>query len=85
MNVDLVGAPALAWCRGRGRATRADRVKPALVVTLPDRQRRKCRGLFRVGKTDRYGHFTLHSLRPDKSPSMASADVENGAYLDPDA
>lgn len=43
------GCPHRRWRGGRGRATRADRVKP-LVVTLPDRQRRKCRDLFPLAK-----------------------------------
>jgi len=62
VNVDLVGAPALAWCRGRGRATRADRVKPALVVTLPESTTAQVRRSLSSGQNGSIGPF--HSSQP---------------------
>jgi len=84
VNVDLVartGAGGAGWVAGQQERT----CEAGPCSHFAESTSAKCRDLFRVGKTDRYGHFTLHSLRPDEYPSMASADVEDAAYSDPDA
>jgi protocatechuate 3,4-dioxygenase beta subunit len=58
-------------------------VSDAMVVAIPNADRRKRRDLFGQATTDQRGHFTLRGLRPGEFTAFAWEDTEED-YHDPD-
>ena len=52
-------------------------------ILIPDRQRNR-RDLYKFGNSDQNGHFTMRTIAPGDYKIFAWADLEPGAYNDPD-
>jgi len=54
------------------------------VVAVPEESKRRFERLFKSDRTDQNGAFGLHGLAPGKYKLFSWADIEEGAWEDPD-
>jgi protocatechuate 3,4-dioxygenase beta subunit len=72
--------------RVQGAVVDADRLPAAgvQVVIVPEESRRALYRLYRTGTTDQYGHFEIHGVAPGDYKLFSWAEVESGAWEDPE-
>jgi uncharacterized surface anchored protein len=64
-----------------------DNQKPVVgaeVVLVPEPSKRSVFRLFRTSTSDENGHYSINGIAPGEYKLFAWADIEDGAYQDPD-